>query len=152
MDERILPRTSSDEYRGRTIALWLFAVVILLKIGISAASIFNAHDAISKADGIPLDSFPPAAARALQSVFMLLGWSNLVFCIAAVVVLLRYRGLVPVMYALWLLYELGKRAVLYVMPIERAGGTAGLVVTLSILVVMVVGFLLSLGRGARAIP
>ena len=65
MLNRLLPRQVDNTYRGYKLALWLFALVVLVKVAMSVNSIFNGHTVASSADGIPLDTFTPAGAQAV---------------------------------------------------------------------------------------
>ena len=95
MFNQILPRQVDNTYRGYKVALWLFGLLVFMKAGISLGSIFNGYTAASSADGIPLDTFTPAGARAVVSLFALLGLSQLMICLLCVLVLVRYRAMVP---------------------------------------------------------
>ena len=115
-----------------------------MKSAISLNSVLNGHLVAQSADGIPLDTFPPAAAQAVVSLFGLLGVSQLVFCLFGILVLARYRVMVPFLFALFLLEYLGRRLILQLMPIVRTGKPPGTVVNLVLLAVMVAGLALSL--------
>jgi hypothetical protein len=141
-----LPARADNSYRGHKLALGLLAVVVLMKLAIGWNSIFNGPSVLRSADGIPLDTFPPAAARAVVSLFALLGLSHVVIGIVSVLILIRYRALVPVAFGLLLLEHLGKRLVLYLLPIARVGRPPGTAINLVILALIVVGLALSLWR------
>jgi hypothetical protein len=144
MATALFPASADNIYRGRAAGLWLFGLLVFLKCGISLGSVFNAHQAASSADGIPLDTYPPGAAREVLTTFMLLGWSNFAVCVIAIVVLIRYRALVPLMFAVWLFYDVGKRLIFLFVPLERGGGSSGAIINRVMLGVMLVGFVLSL--------
>src|SRR5438034_4863438 len=99
MFNQILPRQVDNTYRGRKLALWLFGLLVLMKAGISLGTIFNGYTAAGSADGIPLDTFTPAGARAVVSLFALWGLSQLMICLLCVSVLVRYRAMVPFTFA-----------------------------------------------------
>ena len=103
MFNQILPRQVDNTYRGYKLALWLFGLVLFMKIAMSLNSIFNGYSVASSADGIPIDTYPSAAARTVISLFALLGLSNFVICLLCTLVLLRYRSMIPLMFALFLL-------------------------------------------------
>jgi len=146
MFDRLLPQRVDNTYRGHKVALWLFALLLLMKGAISVNSILNGDLVARSADGIPLGSFTPAGARAVVSLFGLLGISQLAFCLLGILVLVRYRALVPFLFALLLLEHLGRRLFLQLMPIVRAGNPPGPFVNLILLAVMIVGRALSLWR------
>ena len=153
MLDQLLPRRVDNAYRGSKLALWLFAVVVFMKGAISLNSIFNGYLVASSADGIPLDTFPAAAAGTVVSLFAIWGLGHLVLCLLGILVLVRYRSLVPIMFALLLLEHLSRRAILHFLPIVKTGTPPGLVVNLVLLALMVVGLALSLwSHGARDAP
>jgi hypothetical protein len=61
-------------------------------------------------------------------------------------VLVRYRALVPFMFALLLLEHLCRRVIFWVLPIASTGTAPGFFVNLAFVVVMGVGLALSLPR------
>lgn len=146
MFDRLLPPRFDNAYRGNKLALWLLALVVLLRTVMSLGSIFNGYSVATSADGIPLDTFPSAAAQTIVSLFALLGLSHLMICLLCVLVLVRYRSMVPIMLALLLLHFLGGRLILYLLPIVRTGTPPGFYINLALLALMVVGLALSLRR------
>ena len=115
----------------------------------SLNSIFNGRVVVSSADGVPLDTFTPSGARTVVSLFALLGLSNLVIALLGILVLVRYRALVPLMFAVLLLHHLGRILVLRALPIDRVGTPPGFAINLGLLALTVVGLALSL-RTRRA--
>jgi hypothetical protein len=140
----LLPRLADNYYRGHKAALWLFALLLLMKVSMSVNSIFNGRLVASSADGIPLDTFTAAGAQTVVALFAILGLSQLMICLLCIVVLVRYRAMVPFMLGLLLLEHLGRRLVLYFLPIPRTGTPPGFVVNLVLLSLMIVGLALSL--------
>ena len=149
----LLPRRIDNTYRGHRLALWLFGLLLFMKSAISLNSIFHGYTVAQSADGIPLDTFPPAAARAVVSLFGLLGVSQLMFCLLGILVLARYRAMLSFMFALLLLEHLSRRLMLQLMPIVRTGKPPGTAINLALLAVMIVGLALSLwSRDAFQVP
>ncbi len=144
MLNRLLPRQADNTYRGYRLALWLFGILVLVKTIISVNSMINGRDVASSADGIPLDTFTPDGARAVVSLFAHLGLANFVICLLCIVVLVRYRALVPFMFSLLLLQHLARKLIHQVMPIVTTGTPPGAVINLVLLALMVVGLALSL--------
>ena len=150
MFDRLLPRQVDNTYHGYKPALWLFALLVLMKSVMSVNSIFMGRYVASSADGIPLDTYTPAGARAVVSMFAAFGLSQLVICLVGVLVLVRYRALIPFMFTLLLLEHLGRRLIFQFMPIDRAGRPPSIFVNLLLVALMVVGLALSLrSRGGR---
>jgi hypothetical protein len=71
MLEQILPPRIDNTYSGRKLALWLFALVVAVRAFQSLFIIFNGYSVAQRADGIPLDTFSPAAAQTVVSLFAL---------------------------------------------------------------------------------
>lgn len=152
MLNRIFPERIDNDYRGHKIALWLFGIVILIRIAIALGSIFNGYGAASGADGIPLDSFPTAASQTILSLFGLLGLSRLLLGLLCILAIVRYRSMVPLLFLLLLLEQLSRQAVLYFLPVPRAGDPPVSTINLIILGLLALGLILSLIDRARANP
>lgn len=146
MLDTLLPRTADNAYRGRPIALWLLGVLAIAKAGIALATIFNGYHAAAVADGIPLHEFGPAGAQAVVALFGLWGVGHLVLCALCIVMLIRYRALVPFMFTLLLLEYLGRRSVELFLPIVTTGTPRGSFVNLVLLAVTIIGLALSVWR------
>ena len=144
LTDRFLPQRVDNTYRGYKLALWLFALVVVMKVAMSLNSIFNGYMVASSADGIPLDTFPSAAARTVVALFAIWGLAHLMICLLCILVLARYRSMVPLMLALLLLEHLSRRLILQFLPIVRTGTPPGFYVNLGLLTLMIVGLALSL--------
>ena len=144
MLHQLFPRHIDNTYRGHRLALWLLAVLVLMKLGIGLGTILNGHSAAISADGIPLDTFTPAGEQAFVALFAAWGLSQLMLNLIGVLVLARYRAMVPFMYGLLLLEHLGRKLIFFVLPIPRSGTPPGFFINLVLVAVMVVGLVLSL--------
>jgi hypothetical protein len=143
MLNQLLPTRVDNTYLGQKLALWLFGVIVLMKTAMSVNSIFLGHKIATTADGIPLDTFPPAAADAIVSMFAIWGFAHFMICLLCILVLFRYRAMVPFMFLFLLLEHLGRKLVLYFIPIDRSGTPPGTYVNLILLGVMIAGLVLS---------
>jgi len=146
MFDQLLPRHIDNTYRGSKLALWMFGLVVLMRVGMSLVSIFNGYQTASTADAIPIDTFTPAGAQAVVSLFALLGLGQLMLCLLGILALVRYRAMVPLMFLLLLLEFLGRRLTLLFLPVVRTGTPPGLFVNLVLLALMIAGLALSLRR------
>lgn len=143
MLDRLLPGQADNNYRGHKLALWLFALVVFMKLPMSLNSIFNGTMVATSADGIPLNTYTPAGAQAVVSFLAAWGVGQLAICVVCIAVLTRYRALVPFMLTVLLLEHLSRRLVFHVMPIVRTGTPPGIFVNLGLVTMMVVGLALS---------
>lgn len=140
----LLPRSIDNHYPGRKAALWLLAILVLVKGAMGLNSIFNGHEVATTADGIPLETFTPEGARAVLAFLAIWGWSLLLFSLLGVLALVRYRALVPLVFLLLLLEQLGRKFILAALPIAKVGAAPALGINTVIIAVMVVGLVLSL--------
>ena len=139
-----LPQHADNAYHGHKLALWIFALIVLMRAVQSLNSFLNARTTARYADGIPLHTYTPAAEQTTASLFSLMGWYSFIICLVCILVLFRYRSLVPVMFAFLLLQSLGGRLIPYFLPIIRVGTPPGIYVNWILLAFMVVGLALSI--------
>lgn len=139
----LLPPRVDNTFRGHKLALVVFGLLVFLKVIMSLRSMTNG-DSIAIGDGVPLDTFPAIAAREYVSLFALFGLSQFMLCLLCILALIRYRALVPLMFALLLLEFLGRRLIFQFMPIERTGTSIPTIINLILLALMLAGLALSL--------
>ncbi|HEY4115487.1 MAG TPA: hypothetical protein VGM17_15630 [Rhizomicrobium sp.] len=148
MLERIFPKTFDNTYRGHWAGLVIFVLVVAVKALQCVETIFNTRNTAINADGIPIASFTPAGANTVLSMFALLGLYLLVIPAQSIVVLLRYRSMVPFLYFWLLLLQIAGRALHMLHPVFASDNHGpqpiGFYVNLGILAVTVLGFALSL--------
>ena len=144
MLNQLLPPCIDNVYRGHKLALWLLALVAAVKIFQSLMVIFSGRSTARGADGIPLDTYPPASAQTVLALFAVSALSRLIVSLLCVLVLVRYRSAVPAMFALLVLEHLVRRLILYFIPLATTGKPPASVVNLVLLALMIVGLALSL--------
>lgn len=150
MFDKLLPPRIDNTYRGYKIALWLFGLVVGVMIIQSVAVIFNGYSTVVNADGIPLDTYPPAAAQTIVALFALRSLLRLIISLMGVLVLVRYRSAIPFMFGVLLLNFLATQLILQFIPIVRTGRPPGPIVNLIMFALMIIGLVLSLrSRGIR---
>ena len=150
--KRLLPERADNACPGNGLAPGFFALVLGLKIYVGLGSLLNGRAMARAGDGIALDGFTAGSSQAVVSLYALWGLEHLAICVLGLVVLIRYRALIPLMFALFLLEHLGRKLVLHFTPLAApgmGGESAGLSPTpYGFLILIVVGLVLSLmGRG-----
>lgn len=146
----LLPVLAGNDYRGYKIALWIFGLVVLWKAAIAGGVMFNGYNAAVHADGIPLDTFSPAGAHAFLAVDAAWALGSFMLCALAVLVLVRYRTLVPLMFTVLLAEHVLRRVVFMVMPIPRVGAPPSIAINLTLAGLLVLGLALSLVHARRS--
>lgn len=145
MLERLFPSQIDNRFDGYRAALWLLGLFIALKLVMSINSIVNTASVAVGADGFPLDSFGPAAARAVLMLFALTALGQLALAAIALTALIRYRAMVPFIYLVLLGEQLGRRFIVQSYAVTRTEGVAaGGYVTLALLALLTLGLVLSL--------
>lgn len=144
MLDRLLPQCIDNHYRGYKVGLWLFGLLLFVKIAMSLNSIFNGYTVATTADGIPLDTFTPAGSQTVVYLFASWGLAHLIISLLCVLVLARYRSMVPLMFALLSLEVLGRKLIHYFLPTVRIGTPPAAFINPSLLALMFIGLGLSL--------
>ena len=141
---QLLPPRIDNTYRGRKLALWLFGIVVTVRILQSLVVIFNGHYVVQSADGVPIESFTPPAAQTVVALFALSALSRLFIFLLGVLTLVRYRSVIPFMFAFLIVYYLAGQLLLQFVPIVRVGTPRGPLVNLILFFLLVIGLALSL--------
>jgi hypothetical protein len=145
MLNRIFPKTFDNVFRGHWLAIVLLAAIVLMKLVQGVNSVLFTHMVATTADGLAVDSFSPIAAQTVLSIFALVGFYLMLVPLQCIVVLIRYRSMIPFLYLMLLVMQLGGRLVLFLDPAPRSSAfPMGVVVNLGILAATLIGFALSL--------
>jgi hypothetical protein len=118
---RIFPKHVDNTYGGSSLAIWLLTLIVLLKLLMSYAALFDTREMIQTADSIPLDSLGPNGAAAVLTTTKLLGLDHLLLNLLGVAVLVRWRTLIPFTYLLLAIEQIGRKALALAYPIVRTG-------------------------------
>lgn len=143
---RLLPARIDNTYEGSRIAWGILGLLIALRTMQSVMIIFNGPSTVQSADGVPLETYPVAAAQTILALFALSSVNRLVISLICVVVLWRYRSAVPLMFVLLLVTYTAGQLVGFFIPIVRVGRPPGVVVNLSLLALTILGLILSLWK------
>lgn len=146
----LFPRIADNHYPGRRPGIWMFAFM-LLKIAMGLNVMLHAPEVARSADGVPVDTFAAPAAAAFSFVFAAWGLGQFVLGLASLVVLLRYRSLVPLAFLCLLIEQIGRMLLRFRWPIDRVPTAPGTAINVALTTIMVVGFLLSVWRPRAAV-
>ena len=123
----LLPERVTNEYFGARIALYFFCALTALTLVRSVLHIVLPDGGARSIATIPLDTFTANGTDAVIHLFALWGLSQLVIGILYVIVLVRYRSLIPLCYLL-AIAEYGVRLLLtFAKPFDVAGTAPGAV-------------------------
>ncbi len=150
---RILPECIDNDYRGHWAALVVFAVVVASRIAQFVLVIVGGGSVTASADGIPLNTYPAAAAQTIVAAYTNYALLRLFLMLICVVVLARYRAAIPAMFLVLVLNFLAVQVLHALMPIARSGSSPAPIVNRVLFGLMVVGLGLSLwDQRARGAP
>jgi hypothetical protein len=145
---RILPARIDNRYRGHPVGLWLFVPIALIKLSQSLTHLLKHDGGAQSISTIPLDTYPTSAAQNIIGVFARMGLEQLLLASIFLLVLLRYRALIPLMYLLIVAHYVGGKIVAQLKPLALAGTSGVSTPFLIVAIISVVGLVLSLiGRG-----
>ena len=145
MLDRLFPKQVDNTFDGHRAALWLLGLFIALKLAMSVNSIVNTGAVATGADGLPLDSFGPAAARTVLMLFALVALGQLTLAVIALTALIRYRAIVPLVYLVLLGEQLARRLIVQSYAVARTESTpVGWYVNIGLLALLTLGLVLSL--------
>lgn len=150
MFDKLLPQRIDNTYRGYKVALWLFGLIVAVRITQSVLAIFNSYSTARNADGIPLDTYTPAAAQTVVALFTQGALSRLIISLLCVLVLVRYRSAIPFMFALLMLNYLASKLIFQFVSLVSTGTSPAFIVNMTMFALMIIGLALSLR--SRATP
>ncbi len=157
---RLFPKQFDNDFRGHPLAIWLLVPIVVIRLLQGVNCILRPAAIATSADAIPLDRFAPDASAVIVLLFALSALSFLLFALQGILALVRYRSMIPLLYAWLLIDTFARRALNFVHPtvesVPTGGHSIGFYVNLALLAAMAAGFALSLiarpdgGRRARA--
>jgi len=147
---RILPAGVDNRFRGQVVALWLFVPLALMKVMLGVTHIVRADGGAQSVSTMPLDTYPAGAAQNIIGLMARMGLEQLLLGLIFVVVLLRYRALIPLMYLVAVLHFLGSKVIGEMKPLALAGVSGAATMHLIVGAISVAGLVLALtGRGYK---
>lgn len=153
----LLPKRLDNDYRGHVLAIWLLAPLAVIKLlqGANVAGILGTGTTrwiLEGVDRVPLGRFPAEAVSHLLFLFAAWGLGIFVSGLLGMVVLFRYRAMIPLLYLLLLIEQAGRKTLSTIhlgRPFVSLDATPANVINLAFLLVMAVGFLLSVSVRRR---
>ena len=150
MLNRIFPERIDNHFRGHRFALWLFVPITFMKVALGLVHIFNADGGAQSVSTIPLDTYSAGAAQNVIALFARLGLDQLILGLIFVVVLFRYRAMIPLMYVLIIAQYIALEGIVYMKPLALAGASGASTLHLVLTVLSISGLVLSLlGKGYK---
>ena len=139
-----LPATAHNRFKGPSWVLYVFYGFTGLMLWRSQHHIFSSDGGSSSIAGIPIDSFVNGGAESVIGLFAQWGVSQLLLAIIFLVVALRYRALIPLMFlTAWVenLFRLGAGIYKPIGAIDPPGFILTVVVLIGVPLILVFYFM-----------
>ena len=146
MFDKLLPQPIDNIYSGSRVALWLLGLIVFVHTLQSVLVLVNGYSIAQSADGIPLETYPAAAAQTILAIFMTASLRRLIISLICAVALFRYRSAVPLMFVVLGVSYIGGQVIFQFVPIVRVGTPPGVIMNLVMFGFTIVGLMLSLWR------
>jgi hypothetical protein len=157
---RLFPPQIDNNYRGYGFAIWILVPILLMKflMGLNVAGLnpwISNRQIAQTADGIPLESFGAEAASTVMFLFASWGLILFVFSLLGIVVLIRYRAMIPLMYLLLSIEQIGRTGIIsranpIVRAVETGEFSVGFLVNWGFVAALAIGLALSLAKTGQA--
>ena len=140
----IFPKQINNTYTGHPIALYTFYIIIFITIVRSLIHILVPDGGAQSIAPIPLDTYSVESANAVIFMFGLWGISQLLLGILFLIITIRYKALIPLMY-LFIFTEYTLRLILgFFKPITLTGVAPGGIGNYVFIILSILLFMLSM--------
>ncbi|MBE0684410.1 MAG: hypothetical protein IH585_00255 [Anaerolineaceae bacterium] len=146
--EIILPKTIDNSIQGSKIPFFVFAIYAILSTVRSCIHIFSADGGTGSIAGMDLTV---SGADGIIFAFALWGSSQLLFAIIQLIVVFRYRALIPLMYLMLVLEILLRQLVGFMKPVTFAHTPPGAIGNRLILPLAIIMLILSVWSAFKQI-
>jgi len=123
----LFPKQITNRFPGQKIALYFFVPLTGMLIFRSCMHLMAPDGGAQSIATIPLDSYSDGAAANIIAIFSQWGLSQLLLTLLYLLVLIRYRALIPLFYLFFAVEMFGRLAVGHYKPVitlETAPGAA----------------------------
>jgi hypothetical protein len=140
----IFPKHINNTYTGQPIALYTFYIITFITIVRSLIHILAPDGGAQSIATIPLDTYSVESANTVIFMFGLWGISQLLLGILFLIITIRYKALIPLMY-LFIFTEYTLRLILgFFKPITLTGVAPGGIGNYVFIILSILLFMLSM--------
>lgn len=146
---KVFPKTINNQYHGHKVALLFFYLFTAMTVVRSLIHMLSPDGGAQSIATIPLDSFSTQASSVVILIFSLWGLSQLLMGLFYVIVLWRYKSLIPLMY-IFLFLEYILRIILGIMkPIVTHSVAPGAIINIIFPPLVLILFFLSIRNSKK---
>ncbi len=137
----ILPKVIDNNYQGAKLSQYFFYCLTAVTLWRSQHHLLATDGGAQSIATIPLDTFSSGAASTIVGVFALWGLSQLLIAFIYLLISVRYRSLIPLMYIIMIAEYAGRLAIGMYKPVVTAGDAPGAWINLPMVLVCFVALL-----------
>lgn len=144
---RVFPKSADQNYQGHYLALLLLLLYTAKSLFSGAIHMFAPDGGAQSIASVALDQFGDGGAESVITMFGLWGMEQVIIGLISVVILLRYRSLIPMMCMFYVLEYAGRYTAKFYTPgLVTAHAPPGLVGDYVLVPLTVLMFLLAVYR------
>lgn len=140
----LFPTTIDNQYRGNKLGYWLFCLLTIILMARSLVHVFKHDGGAQSIATIPLDSWPIEAANTVIALFALWGLLQVVIAGIQIIAIVKYKALIPFLYLIMVLTQLGRMTIGEFKTVETAGTAPAAALSWYFLAIYTTGLVLSL--------
>ena len=104
----LFPKIANNTFKGHKFALWLLFLYVAKSIFAGLVHMFFSDGGAQSIGSVSLDSFTKGGADSVITMFGLWGLEQFVIGLIALIILLRYKSLIPLLWGIYSIEYLGR--------------------------------------------
>lgn len=104
----LLPEVADNKFKGNRIAYWVLWIYVFKSIFAGFVHMFASDGGAQSIGSVKLDSFTQGGADSVVTMFGLWGMEQFVIGLIVLVILLRYKSLIPLAWAIYAIEYSGR--------------------------------------------
>ena len=108
MINNLFPKFANNTFKGHKFALWLLFLYVAKSILAGLVHMFFSDGGAQSIGSVSLDSFTKGGADSVITMFGLWGLEQFVIGLIALIILLRYKSLIPLLWGIYSVEYLGR--------------------------------------------
>jgi hypothetical protein len=104
----LFPKNANNTFKGHKLALWSLFLYVTKSLFAGLVHMFFSDGGAQSIGSVSLDSFTKGGAESVITMFGLWGLEQFVIGLIALIILLRYKSLVPLLWGIYSIEYLGR--------------------------------------------
>jgi len=116
MLENLFPKTADNNYKGNKIAKWVLYFYVFKSFFAGCVHMFASDGGAQSIGSVALDSFTQGGADSFVTMFAMWGMEQFVIGLIALVILWRYKSLIPMLWGVYAIEYIGRGVIPLIKP------------------------------------